>query len=264
MGWQVRSSIGEMTLFGARCHAEAGSPSHIDRGLARSHSLSRRRLASRSTPTVSCELLHPFTCRIHQGHIERRIGHHEVALADKGVLVLVVGDGLGDLAFQSMHRQVHLGEANGVGVLLLSIENRQPCGLAPLLFNEVAGLDQHSARPADRVEDRAMVRLNHVDDGLDNGRRRKELAVVVRLLDGKLGHEVSKDAAEDIARGLLDEFAVEHAHQVFEDLGIAIWDGEPARDRGGTAEILQYALEQNRPVIRVWGDSFELLNCRRN
>ena len=41
------------------------------------------------------------------------------------------------------------------------------------------------------------------------------------------------------------------------DLLIAVWNGEPSRERGGTAEIVQYALKQNRPILRVWGDSFE-------
>lgn len=40
---------------------------------------------------------------------------------------------------------------------------------------------------------------------------------------------------------------------------IAVWDGGPARDHGGTAEIVQYALEQNRPLPRVWGESYEVL-----
>jgi hypothetical protein len=44
------------------------------------------------------------------------------------------------------------------------------------------------------------------------------------------------------------------------DVLIAVWDGEPSRGRGGTAEIVQYAREQKRPIIRVWGDSFEMLN----
>ncbi len=40
------------------------------------------------------------------------------------------------------------------------------------------------------------------------------------------------------------------------DVLIAIWDGEPARGVGGTAEIVQYAQEQKRPLIRVWpGDA---------
>lgn len=44
------------------------------------------------------------------------------------------------------------------------------------------------------------------------------------------------------------------------DVLIAVWDGKPARGGGGTAEIVQYAQEQNRPIIRVWGGTFEVLN----
>jgi hypothetical protein len=48
------------------------------------------------------------------------------------------------------------------------------------------------------------------------------------------------------------------------DVLIAVWDGLPSRGRGGTAEIVQYAREQRRPILRVWGDSFEVLNSDNN
>jgi hypothetical protein len=35
------------------------------------------------------------------------------------------------------------------------------------------------------------------------------------------------------------------------DVLIAIWDGEPSRGRGGTADIVRYALETRRPVLLV-------------
>jgi hypothetical protein len=44
------------------------------------------------------------------------------------------------------------------------------------------------------------------------------------------------------------------------DVLVAVWDGEPARGRGGTAEIVQYARERNRPIVRVWGGLYEVLN----
>ncbi len=55
------------------------------------------------------------------------------------------------------------------------------------------------------------------------------------------------------------QYVVDHC-----DVLIAVWDGQPSRGRGGTAETIQYALEQNRPIIRVWGDSFEVLNRDSN
>lgn len=55
------------------------------------------------------------------------------------------------------------------------------------------------------------------------------------------------------------QYVVDHC-----DVLVAVWDGQPSRGRGGTAEIVHYALEQNRPIIRVWGDSFEVLNRDNN
>jgi len=51
------------------------------------------------------------------------------------------------------------------------------------------------------------------------------------------------------------QYVVDHC-----DVLIAVWDGQPARGPGGTAEVVQYGREQHRPVIRVWGDAFEVLN----
>jgi hypothetical protein len=59
--------------------------------------------------------------------------------------------------------------------------------------------------------------------------------------------ELRRDAYANAGR-----YVVDHC-----DLLIAVWNGEPSRERGGTAEIVQYALKQNRPILRVWGDSFE-------
>jgi len=36
------------------------------------------------------------------------------------------------------------------------------------------------------------------------------------------------------------------------DLLIAIWDGQPARGQGGTADIVQYAREQGVPTRIIW------------
>ena len=90
----------------------------------------------------------------------------------------------------------------------------------PCVLDEVAGLDEHAARTAGRIEDDAVVGLDDVDDRLHERGRREELAVVVRLLDGELGEEILVDAAEDVAGGLLDLLAVEQPHQVFEHLGL--------------------------------------------
>lgn len=55
------------------------------------------------------------------------------------------------------------------------------------------------------------------------------------------------------------QYVVDHC-----DVLIAIWDGEPARGVGGTADVVQYAIEQRRPIIRIWGDSIGVLNKGKN
>lgn len=66
--------------------------------------------------------------------------------------------------------------------------------------------------------------------------------------------ELRRDAYKQVG-----QYVVDHC-----DVLVAVWDGQPPRGRGGTAEIVQYAQDQNRPIIRVWGDSFEVLNRDKN
>jgi hypothetical protein len=61
--------------------------------------------------------------------------------------------------------------------------------------------------------------------------------------------ELRRDAYDRAGR-----YVVDHC-----DVLIAVWDGQPARGRGGTAEVVKYAQERKRPIIRVWGDAFEVL-----
>jgi hypothetical protein len=62
--------------------------------------------------------------------------------------------------------------------------------------------------------------------------------------------ELRRDAYAEVGR-----YVVDHC-----DVLIAVWDGQPSSERGGTAETVQYAIERNRPVVRVWGGQFQVLN----
>jgi hypothetical protein len=62
--------------------------------------------------------------------------------------------------------------------------------------------------------------------------------------------ELRKDAYKAVGR-----YVVDHS-----DVLIAVWDGEPARGKGGTAEIVEYAIMERVPVIRVWNGSATVLN----
>src|SRR5438132_10311504 len=99
------------------------------------------------------------------------------------MLVLVVGNSLGDLTLQPVNGEVHLGDVDSIAVLLLAVKDDSPGRIATLVLDEMAGLDEHAARAAGRIENSAVVRLNDIDDGLDQRRRREELPVIVGLLD---------------------------------------------------------------------------------
>src|ERR1017187_5275606 len=129
-----------------------------------------------------------------------------------------------------MDRQIHAGQANGGGNLLVAVECHAVGSIELAAFEEVAGLDEHAAGAAGRVENYAVVGLDDVDNGLDQGRRSEKLAVILRALHGELHEEVFVDAAEHVARGAAQSFAIEDAKQVFEDIRfeVAIVLGELA------------------------------------
>jgi hypothetical protein len=156
-----------------------------------------------------------------------------------------------------------------------NIEDARQAGTAPISFCVVSPL----AEGADRVVARAVLespdaRLDAViplalEDYLEDfasEESRKEFAELLsrcgepvflrtRLLrderqDAGGRAELRRDAYAQAGR-----YVVDHC-----DVLVAVWDGEPSGGRGGTAEIVEYAQERNRPILRVWGDSFEAFN----
>ena len=80
---------------------------------------------------------------------------------------------------KAVDREVHLGDADGVAVLLLAIEDDPLRYVGTFLLDEVAGLHEHPARTTGRVEHRAVIRLDDVDDRLHERDWREDLTVVV-------------------------------------------------------------------------------------
>ena len=133
--------------------------------------------------------------------------------------VLVEGVGLADVAFQAVDREVHLGEPDGGGGLFLA-EEGDAMGWCPCPVRSMKWLDWTNMPPEPQAGSKttAVVGLDDVDDGLDERRRREELAVILRPLHGELHQEVLVNAPEDIAGGGAENFAVEDAQQVFEQV----------------------------------------------
>jgi hypothetical protein len=155
------------------------------------------------------------------------------------------------------------------------MEHARRAGTAAISFSVVSSL----AEGADRVVARAVLsypdaRLEAVlpmivEDFMEDfatEASRKEFAELLsqcsepvvlrtrRIRDDCSDAEGLAELRRD-AYALAGRFVVDHC-----DVLIAVWDGEPERGGGGTAEIVQYALGQNRPVLCMWDGRFEVLN----
>ena len=85
-------------------------------------------------------------------------------------------------------------------------------------LDEIARLNEHAARTGGGVKDYAVLRLDHIDDGLHDRRWRKELAVVVCAFLRELGEEIFVDATEHVARGPAQCLGIEGPHHLFQDV----------------------------------------------
>ena len=97
-------------------------------------------------------------------HVKGRIGHDIVSLAHQFMGIFVISDGLLDITLQAMYRQVHLGQADGGGILLQSVEGELLGGVFVVLFHHTGALHEHAAGTAGRIEHDALVRVQHMGD----------------------------------------------------------------------------------------------------
>ena len=132
--------------------------------------------------------------------------------------ILVVGNRLLDVAFETVDGEVHLGEADGGAVLLQTAEGEPLGRTLVVLLDGARALHEHPAGAAGGVEHRAPLGIEHAGDERDQRDGGEELAAIVRLLVGEAGEEVLVDAAEDVAGHLLQLVRVEGAEKLAEDV----------------------------------------------
>ena len=75
---------------------------------------------------------------------------------------------------------------------------------------------------------------------------------------GEAAPDIALDEVRNKAYEAVGRHVVDHC-----DLLIAVWDGKPARGRGGTAEIVAYARQQNRPLAIVPTDGDGDIRCEK-
>ena len=74
-----------------------------------------------------------------------------------------------------------------------------------LLFDEGAGLNEHSARPTGGIKDGATVGLDDLDHEPDHGTGGVKLAPARPFSQGKLAEEIFVDVPEHIPRSVVGD-----------------------------------------------------------
>ena len=190
----------------------------------------------------------------HLVHVERRVGHHIIAAADKSVRVVIKGVGLvagADHAGQSMHRHVHLAELRIILHLFLSIERHGAVGVHARLIDKIAGLDEHAAAAAGRVKQHAALGFQHVDDHFYQRFGREKHTVIRGDVLGKFIEEVFVDTPDNIAADFVERAVIENAEQLGENFVGEIGIGF----RQHTGELLALFLDQGHGIVHHFAEA---------
>ncbi len=141
----------------------------------------------------------------HVVDVERGIGEHVIECAKTLVRVFVVGVGLLDFAAQTVDREVHLGEVDGVARFFLAADVHaafRAFQLFAVFRDELGRLHEHAAGTAGGIEHLAAVRLDDLDHQAHHGTRREKLAAFLAFATREFGQEVFVNLAEQIAGGI--------------------------------------------------------------
>ena len=142
----------------------------------------------------------PEAFPVYARNIERRIRHHEVKLTATLMRVFVVTICLLNIAFESMHGEVHLAQADSLCHLFNAVDADVP-GRSVLLVvpNEFGTLHEHSAGATRRIKDTPVKRLQHLNDEFHERGRREEFPTALSLTHRKVSEKILVDLPENIA-----------------------------------------------------------------
>lgn len=149
----------------------------------------------------------------------------------------------------------------GVDAALATIETRFPKEPLRILSSLAEGADRLVVRrvllrPGARlVAVLPLPRLDYMTDFKSQQSREEFLALVgeAETVIEMPARDNRVEAYEQAGR-----YVVEHS-----DVLVAVWDGLPARGRGGTAEIAAWARGLGKAVIRVWPGVADVSGLRR-
>ena len=132
------------------------------------------------------------------GQIEGRVCQDEVGLQlGVGVVEEGIGAELAQVSLNPPDGQVHLGHLPGGGVGVLA-KDGNPVDVAPVIFNEFGGLDEHAAAAAAGVIDPAIKGLQDLHQGAHHAGGGIEFTGQLALLLGESGQAVFIGAAQNV------------------------------------------------------------------
>lgn len=146
-----------------------------------------------SPPRVGAQVVVPPALEV-----ERRVGHDIVEVKST---VEIIGEGgvalRPEVVADAAQGQVHLGQPVGGSLFLLSI-HVDTTDVAPFGLHQFGALNEHAARAAARVVERAVERFYHRSDEAHHIVRGVELALLFGGIDGKLLEEILIHASDEV------------------------------------------------------------------
>ena len=104
-----------------------------------------------------------------------------------------------DLAVETVDSHIHQAQLGIVLHLFLAVEGHSRIGGHSGMVHKIAGLDEHTATTAGRVQQDATLRFQDIGNHLNQRFGREEHAIVGCDVLGKFIEEVFVDPAQDIA-----------------------------------------------------------------
>ncbi|GAA2944150.1 MULTISPECIES: hypothetical protein [Streptomycetaceae] len=154
---------------------------------------------------------------------------------------------IGVTGHRSIPHEVHAHVLEGIRAALSGFE-----GSVEALSSLAVGADQLFAdlALAHGAELTAVIPSGDYEGGFDEG---TDLARY-RMLKARATREVRLDFphSTDEAYYAAGAYIADHCDRL-----LAVWDGRPARGRGGTGDIVTYARTLGRPVTVIWRDGVE-------
>jgi hypothetical protein len=185
------------------------------------------------------------------GLVEGRVRHHIVEAANQFMRVIIVAVCLADVAREAMDCEAQPAQADRVGHLLDAEDADLPLWGLVVSADERGRVDEHPARSAGRVEDRAMVGFDNLHDQLHDGGRREILAALLHEGRGELPHEVLEDQSVSVALDLQrSEQAQQLPKRVVGQSGVTLRD-DASQVRVGLCDGLHGSVQFGAKIRRA-------------